>query len=292
MTPLGMQELFTHGYVLIDPLNFPAAIFSVPVPMLRCTPSSLANIDELMPRLVNVERLASAQRNELIEFALDQAAYMRPPGICAWLIPACTESELVRHLASYLIAPTPGGNDVLWRYFDPRVFSLAMLMFLKQQRDSLLCLISEWRFIWCRQWWSVAGALQRPDPLFDHDAVRPTAAQWRVMARSALVAQILRRFDRRGAMPASTCLVFHQRVIQALDQAEQQYKLKDEGYLAEYAFLRARYGAAFVNHFRLVDEWRKLESGESSWPEIRDRLRPGDMQCLEEQLSALSYLED
>ncbi len=285
MTPVDLKVLFDHGYLLIEPANFPFDACSGTVPMLHCTPSALIKMDDLMPRLIKLEPLDHAQRSELIDIALEQAAYIRPPCICAWLLPACAEIDLVRHIGDYSIGRSPSGNRVLWRYFDPRVFSLMMQLFSQQQREALLSPISEWRFIWCRRWWRVSGAKRKPDRLFDHDVAHPSVAQWAVMARSGLIARTLMRLDKCGAMSAEGCLEAQHRVLQAIDQAEQRYKLKDDSYLGEYAFLQARYGTAFSSHFRLSDEWRKLESGESSWPDVRDRLRPSDIQRLEEQLT-------
>lgn len=233
-----------------------------------------------MPCLIDVAALSPAQQDGLGEVLLRELNGQRPPVVCAWLDCALDAKALSRHLARFLVGPGVDGVAVLWRYFDPRVFSLAMSMFSIEQTQALLGPVVEWRFPWCKRWWSVAGLGQEADPLLGITPAWPNEKQWCSFTNSALVASVLAKLQDAQApgdlLTDAACLRLQRGIDASIQDARQRLHLSDKDALMEYALHCARYGEEFHLHPKLAGAWGELVQERINWSELIDKLDQRD----------------
>jgi len=281
------SEVIRNGYLLIDASNIDDETFAEPLPMLRCTPGLLSNADDLMPRLIDVASLSPEQQDDVTLALLRETTGNRPPVICAWLDSSTDIDALARHVARFLVGPDSEGDSVFWRYYDPRVFSLAMTLFSPVQKEALLGPITSWRFPWCEHWWRVSGPGREIDPLGGCKSAWPTGKQWNSLNHSRLVAHVLLQMqivsNKQSAMLPSECLRCQRGIDIALINGEQHLKLTDADELAEYALYSVRYGDAFLRHPKLDTAWTDLVHGKISWSDLQALLDSDDHRVLNQQ---------
>jgi hypothetical protein len=283
------------GWLLLDTSNLDDGTFAEAPPMLRCTPAALTQSDALMPCLIDVAALPPAQQDGLGEILLRELSGCRPPAVCAWLdcAPGIDADALARHLTRYLVGPGSGGAAVFWRYFDPRVFALAMHLFSTDQAAALIGPVVAWRFPWCRRWWSVSGSGREADPLQGVKPAWPGAEQWRSLDHSDLLARVLSKMidlhESAGPPTNSTCLRWQRNIDAAMLFAKLKLGMTDKDDLAEYALHCVRYGEAFRRHPKLASAWTELAQGRGNWSELVATLDHTDYQLLDEdaQLQAI-----
>jgi len=277
-------EVIRNGYLLIDASNIDDETFAEPLPMLRCTPGTLTNADELTPRLIDVAALAPTLQDEVTALLLRETDSDTPPVVCAWLQSSLDADALARHIARFLVGPGPDGNTVFWRYYDPRVFSLAMALFAPAQKEALLGPITEWRFAWCQHWWSVAGPGREIYPLGGHKPAWPSAKQWLSLDHSQLIARVLLQIhELQGSFTAADAIRYQREADLALINAKQHLKLNEDHELVEYALQSVRYGDAFKRHPKLDIAWTELAQGNTNWSDLRAMLDHNDYQKLNQQ---------
>jgi hypothetical protein len=272
------------GYLLIDPLNIDPDRFDATLPTLRCTPPSLANADALTPRLVDLAALSPEQLASVRRMIAEENLDLVPPVLCAWLGSTLPIEALARHIARFLVGPDADGRQVMWRYYDPRVFSLAARILSDEQRRMLVGAVDLWRFPWCGRWWSVEGPGQVVQPLDSGMAAWPTPEQWSRLNQSALITRVLRELpDIRPPFSDAQCLRYQSEIGLSLIHARQELDLKDNDDLTQYALACARYGDRFRRHPKLATAWSALARGEIGWPTLRDMLSDDEYRTLEIQ---------
>lgn len=253
------------GYLLLDAATVDASRFSLPLPMLRCTPPSLSAADALMPRLIELASLSPEQRDSLLAPLIAETAQQRPPVVCAWLDCPLPGEALARCIASGLIG-MERGRRVMWRYFDPRVLSLAMHCLSQAQRQALLGPIAEWRFPWCGRWWSVRGS--GPGAPGDSAAAWPSEAQWNSLAHADILNTVLIQLQRqRPPLSDQQCLDYRDAIDRSLLYAKDTLRLSDADDLGEYALLCALHGDA-LRHRALDAAFTDLAQGRRQWSEV------------------------
>ncbi|WP_061937801.1 DUF4123 domain-containing protein [Collimonas pratensis] len=277
-------EVIRNGYLLIDASNIDDETFAEPLPMLRCTPGALANADDFTPRLIDVAALSLAQQADATAAMLRETDGDRPPAICAWLNSTFDADTLKRHIARFLVGPGSDGGSVFWRYYDPRVFSLAMALFAPAQKEALLGPVTEWRFAWCRHWWSVAGPGRETDPLGGFKPAWPTDKQWSSLDHSELIAAVFAHIhDIRGPLSPVDILGYQREIDLALAGGRQYLKLTEFDELIEYTLLSVRYGDAFLRHPKLNSAWTDLAQGKINWIDLQNLLDHNDYHKLNQQ---------
>lgn len=286
LTILPPGEPIRSGYLLVDASNLEDETFAEALPMLKCTPATLAQSEQLMPLLIDVAALSSAQQDGLSAVLVHELDGQRPPVVCAWLDCPLEAKALARHLTRFLVGPGPKGALVFWRYFDPRVFSLAVSLFSTEQIQALLGPVVEWRFPWCQRWWSVSGPGLEADPLLGITPAWPNEKQWCSFEDSApiacVLAELLDTQETRGRAADATCLCLQRGINVSMQDAKQRLFLSDKDELMEYALHCARYGEEFQLHPKLATAWGELKQGELSWSELIAQLNPNDYRLLDE----------
>jgi len=272
------------GFLLVDASNIDDETFAQSLPMLRCTPGTLTNADDLTPRLIDVAALTPGQQDDVTIALLRETSGDKPPVICAWLESPLDVDALAQHIVRFLIGPGSEGSPVFWRYYDPRVFSLAMALFLPAQKEALLGPITEWRFPWSQHWWTVPGPGHEIDPLGGRKPAWPTSNQWASLDHCDLIASVLVRMrDTQKNFSPSEALRYQRLADLALIAGKQHLKLADADELIEYALYSVRYGDAFLRHPKLDTAWNALADGTTNWAGLRDLLDHNDYRQLNQQ---------
>lgn len=270
------------GYLLVDMATFPRNL-GVAMPRLeRCSPPGLTNVEHLMPCLIYLDELSPEQRTELANLFSDQVASGSSPSICGHLISALPLQDLARYLSRFLIGAGPGGEQILWRYFDPRVLSLLPRIYSAGQVNALLAPIQSWDFAWCRRWWRLERTADIRDALSLYEQVWPDEAHWQYLKHTRLLTSVLSKMELET--PAADLLERQGTVLAHLVEGEARLRLSDED-LAEYASWCTRYGRAFRYHYKLDDAWTALERGQISWQALLDQLNAHDLERLNAALT-------
>lgn len=280
--PLPLDPIRT-GYLLIDPCNLDEHSFREPIPMLHCAAAALTNSDGVMPRLIDVAALTPAQQDGLAEVLAEELRGERTPLVCAWLHCRLDAVALARHINRFLVGPGADGGDVLWRYYDPRVFALAVSLFYETQTEALLGPILEWHFPWCGHWWSVTGPGVEVAPLKGAMPAWPDASQWASLAHCAPLSAAMGQLqDRYGVLPAEACRDRLHEVDALMLAAKSRLHLSDKDDLIGYALMNVRYGTAFRDHPKLALAWDELAQGRIHWWDLTALLDQNDYRAMSE----------
>jgi hypothetical protein len=286
-TPTGPIR---RGYLLLDASNVDDETFDDLVPMVPCTPVLLSQSEHLMPRLIDVAALSSAQQDGLGDVLVRELNGNRPPVVCAWLdspldAEVANAKTLKRHLTRYLVGRDPVGDTVFWRYFDPRVFSILMNVFSAEQTQALLGPVRQWRFPWCRRWWSVSGTGLEPDLLLGNKPAWPSKNQWSNVENSELITSVFMRLQ--DTLPANqqltdvACLQLQKTIHTTIQNARKYLHLDDQDALTEYALHVVRYGDDFRQHPKLASAWDELAQRRTNWSATISRLEDSDYRLLD-----------
>ncbi|WP_444848477.1 DUF4123 domain-containing protein [Duganella caerulea] len=266
--------------MLLDVCNLPPEFNCEPLKMIFCVPPELTNNQDLMPCLISVEVLSLAQLEQVIEIFRQQQAAQHPFTICAWLDCDLSIEELAVHIASFLSGLGPDGTSIFWRYFDPRVFSITMHLFTRQQRTALLGPIKNWWFTWCGNWWLVKGGADEADRLTSFQTGWPTVEQWPSILQSRVLHRVLAKYFLNSEPTALECLRYLKSSIEYLKDGALTLGLADEDDQFEFAYLCVRYGEAYRRHPKLIEGWILLQQGKISWTALRLQLGQADFDRL------------
>ena len=268
-----------RGFLLIEP----ATLVHVPdlkrFGMRACTPRVLAHREELMPRLLDIKSLAADMRETVTGYWLDEIETERPPVVCAWIDSDADVDTLAEHIARYLVGPGTNGQSVFWRYYDPRVLSLTLAIFDAAQRHALLGPIKNWQFAWAGHRWSVPGPGVSSDALEGYVPAWPRPEQWPRVDRSDVAVRVLNRL---AAMPIEEVERLPGKFDRTFCDVVQRGVTMGVDDLADYTWHCLRYGAAFEQHPAIVSAWTALSRRDTTWPDVKARLTPGDFQHFEQ----------
>lgn len=252
------------GYLLVDVLNLQDIVLGDDQ-LVPCIPSALTNSQELMPCLVDIAKLSAAQHEAMMDIFREQAAGEHPFAICAWLECELEIDELAEHLARFLFVQNCDGAKVLWRYYDPRVFSLTNTLFSDAQRAALLSPIKRWRFTWCRNWWSVSQENINDNDYLEFQKGWPNLNQWFYLQKSRLINKILSALGTENKLAPEVCLKYQQKIMSYLDESLNVLNMTDEDDQSEFVYLCVKYGSAYRRHPGLRIAWDRLTKHEISW---------------------------
>ncbi|PCE26084.1 hypothetical protein BWP39_16295 [Paraburkholderia acidicola] len=273
---------FTHGYALIEPTTIGFAPYLRTLTLHSCTPLILAHRDELMPKLIDVASLEPDQQVALTELWREEPDPDRPPVVCAWIDSDWPLAELVRHIAHYLIGPGADGRPVLWRYYDPRVLSLALVVLKPSQRNALLQPMRTWQFAWGGHKWQIAGPALPVPEAGDPASGWPTPEQWVRIDRSEIVTKVLHRLPVLSPEEVRNLPGLLDRILADVAVRGGLSNLDD---LTDYSLCCLHYGQAFADHPKLQEVWPALARHEVSWAEAKTCLTDADYRGLAERAS-------
>ncbi|UXU85863.1 DUF4123 domain-containing protein [Burkholderia sp. S-53] len=274
---VDVREPLTHGFLLIEPATLIEAPALAELDMRPCTPRVLAHREELMPRLIALAELDEQARAAATDVWQAEPHAERPPVVCAWLDSDDGIDVLAEHVARYLVGPGVDGKPVFWRYYDPRVLTLALTVLEPAQRQALLGPIRTWQFAWAGHRWAMRGPGIAADALEGHVPAWPTAEQWLRLNRSEVMTQVLNRLPVPSVDDAALLPSELDRIL----SDAMRHGLTDDDALTDYAWHCVKYGPAFERHPTLVDGWPLLAAGEITWPDIVMRFTPDDFASLE-----------
>ncbi len=211
------QEVVTTGFLLVEPATLAHVPDLASLDMRACTPRVLAHREELMPRLIDLAALDLEGQRIATKRWQEEPEVDRPPAICAWIDSAADIDTLAEHVARYLVGPGEGGRPVFWRYYDPRVLSLTLVVFDPSQRLALLGPVREWCFAWAGHRWRSAGLGADFVPLDDQASGWPRPDQWPRINRSEIADRIRRRLPTLSVEQAAQSPAALDQILCSLD---------------------------------------------------------------------------
>jgi hypothetical protein len=278
----------TSGYLLVDASNYPRSLDCEPLPICRCIPADLTNIADLLPGLIDIGVLDAHQLQIVREILVLQTAGKHAWTICGVLRTDVGIEKLAEHIGGLLSVIDDEDRHVLWRFFDPRVFSLMISTFSIQQKATLLGPIREWCFAWRQRWWTVMGDVTKCVRPFDFDVELPTREQWPILRLSRLIDQVLLQLERESPMTSVDCLRAQQSTIIYLTEASAELNLTEAEDLIDFAYLGMKYGAALRSDLNLIGAKANLASGKLSWSVFRNAFNSVYSQDFEKGSSSIT----
>lgn len=273
------------GYILIEPSNLPTRSHRLLDKTHPCVPPLLWAAELSMPRLLRLDKLASAERRLVSELIQQEASEQYPPVICAWLQSDIRTEELADSIARLIYGLAPNGDTVLWRYYDPRVFILTAHVFSDVQGDVLLGKVERWIFPWRRQWWSVNRSKPFIPSPADLDTGWPTIAQWNVLLRSRLFHQMHARLHDEGKS-TSRCIDELNESVQVFQETANYIHLGSDELRAEFTYLATRYRKAFRASHELLPRHAQLRRQEITLHQMIESITPQDVALMAARLFA------
>jgi hypothetical protein len=275
------QQPLSSGYLLLETTTLAYEPTIRSVPRTPCVHAALAHQGELMPALIDLAALDIQTQAELTQLACETQDG-QPPVVCAWIESLADTQTLAEHIARYLVGPNAAGQTVFWRYYDPRVFSLALAVLTDQQRNALLGPATAWRFIWAGYHWQVSGPGEAAPALDGYTPAWPQPNQWSRIDRSELVTRIIWQLE---PMSREQAAQLPSSIDRILTQGVEQAGLAEPDQLVDYALHCLQYGRAFAQHPKLADVWPALAKKQMDWADAKARLSPTDYQALGAQAS-------
>jgi hypothetical protein len=136
-------------YVITEPSNGELDFGDAPnaYRVGELVPSAKPELEGVAPVLMRLEH-ADRQLERVIEVAEIAQSSGRPPVVCAILESDVRADRLLEHLANTLLIARPGGgNAVVFRYYDPRVFGHLQWILDSVQLRALLGPVSQWKWL-------------------------------------------------------------------------------------------------------------------------------------------------
>jgi hypothetical protein len=282
--PFQLPSVLDTGYLLLEPSNLPTEACEGLPEMRACVPSFLWKAQASMPRLLGLSNLAPAQREIVCRMLEYEESERHPPVVCAWLQSDGDIEELAKYVARNILGAGLDGQQVIWRYYDPRVFVLAAHLYTDEQRHALLGVIDTWMFRWRGQWWAVRPERPFVPSPYDLDRAWPTAPQWELLSQSETFHRLYKRLSMIRSSPHE-CLDELAHSITAFNETA---RYRHEGSVsdrAEFTFLSIRYRRAFRTYHRLISSWDRLHKKEITLKEMLAVLEPQDMDCLDSMIN-------
>ncbi|PTB21095.1 hypothetical protein C9I57_10315 [Trinickia symbiotica] len=266
----------THGFLLIEPATMSYEPILQTLAMHPCTPRALTHREELMPRLVDLTSLEPDQQEWVSDIWRGEATAHRPPVICAWLDSEGDVDELAGHIARYLVGPGEDGRPVFWRYYDPRVLSLALAVLDPTQRTAVLGPVTDWQFAWAGHHWRVSGPGTLADDMDGHVPAWPRPDQWPRINCSEIAASVVARLS---VMSVEEAVRLPAELDRIFSEVARRGWLRNADALIDYAWHCLRYGQALEQHPAVVEVWSALVRGEVAWRDVKAQLTLDDFRA-------------
>ncbi|AOJ35783.1 hypothetical protein [Burkholderia metallica] len=291
--------LANGGFLLVDPDAFSDVDMIAALNPTRCSPTNWGKDPAGLPAIVDLGRCDEWQIAWLAavldaEHANRKHTPLMAAGIGAYIDASASLDALVEHIAGLLLVlpvnrhgnRSPGG--ALWRFFDPRVFAHLCWMLDSDTLDELVGPVSSWSFPWLDGWFRFDVKVrhadenrQAPVVLFEARAGefrRIDAAVWARAQRIASINRVVACLDNPEELDWPQRVAIASRIESALTAAEHRLHWRDRDDCVRYAEYAVRYGAAFLDHPKLVDCWARLETRAASmgWADVMALLTPDE----------------
>jgi hypothetical protein len=299
------------GYLLLDPDAFPDSRQVAQLHPTVCRPTNWGQDTTGLPVLVSLARCDSWQTKWLRDFLEAEHGNSRYTplmrhGICAHIETDVGIDELAVHLANeMLVLPiSKDGNRTLgaalWRFFDPRVFANLCWMLEAAHLKALVGPVAKWTFPWLGTTYVVdlvadeflAGkteqAFLRPERIAGCAPI--DIGVWERAQRISNINQVLMRLRFRAEPSWGQRAAFARSAETALADAAHRLHWGHTEDLVLYADHVVRYGAAFVEHHKLVACWAQIAERAANMrcADVIALLAPDEYAALAAQATALS----
>ncbi len=275
----GWQPPLHEGYVLLEPSNRPHFIEDQCLIGIPCIPFGMGKIEHLMPQLIDL-RNASESDGELIQdLCLAELEHTRPPYVCAWIRSELSGDDLAAVLAERLVG-TNAGRRLIWRYYDPRVTSLAHRVLTSEQRDALFHGIQHWLLPWSGTWWRVEGGQHPSDSFRNPDQSWPTPDQWAIFSSCEIIHRVHTEICARKSVEEKDPARMQHAIVSGMREAAAKLRLMEPVHQVEYARLLVLFGDSFKLHRVLEGLFEKVADGHMKWPEFRGLVDEDELERL------------
>lgn len=179
--------LAAHRYALIAAEHgeqLPAGISATPVAR-----HVLADSVDLMPKLVDLDRLTDSQRVELIVGMQTGTASGGSLFVSALLASEATTQQIESHIAAIQVCRGPNGNRAWLRVHDPRVWLHLPRIFGDGAMRSIFGPITQWSVCFGGKW----IATRLADNTLPRTARPVTAVEWAALERIGVINRVLAR---------------------------------------------------------------------------------------------------
>lgn len=261
-------KLPTQGFVLLEPSNRPHFIDDGSFIGKPCVPFGMEKIEHLMPQLIDLQTISEADGELLQDLCATELAQNRPPYVNAWISSERSSEDLAALVAAPLVGSS-GGLRLIWRYYDPRVLSLAFNVLASNQYEALFHGIQRWVMPWSGHWWKTDGTQDRSRGFDRADQAWPSPDQWTTFSNSQLIHRVHTEICARRVLEPKTLPATQQAIVIGMREAATRFRLGEPVQQAEYARLLVLFGEAFKHHRLLEGSREKLANGQMNWPEFR-----------------------
>lgn len=243
-----------HQYALINPLQIDRRI-ALLWPCEPIVPKELLGQEHLLPYLLKPGEMTPDARlvalEETVQYARDHG---RSP--FSALLKCDAGSHQVRnHLARMMVRKFEG-EQMLFRYYDPRVWNALKWMLSPSQLDALLGPVKSWTALA-----SQGGRWQSYESKgHNKDAPQPTSDQLHAISSLASVNRVIERLRQEGEGTEDTAL--SKRVFDEMERAR-EHGLMDSDDKEAYAFASVHQSPEIHNTHRYQEALRiaRLEPG-------------------------------
>lgn len=273
----------SKGYLLIEPSNLCSEQAELLLKSYACVPSFLWAAEDCMPRVLRLDILTQSEQKVVSQLLEQELSEQYAPVVCAWLESNSVAEDLADSIGKFIFGRALDGTQVVWRYYDPRIFILVASLFTEEKTNALLGPIERWTFPWGRRWWCI----QRTRPYFssidDLQLGWPAHADWEFLNKSRLFHLLHVRLQTDITLKASRLDELNCSLA-AYRETAKYLHLDDDEKRAEFAYFSTRYGRIFRENYELIPYWIKLRNKEITLHEFLENISLNEVQLMDRRL--------
>lgn len=280
MVKLEHRLLFTHSFALLNPLQVEAALWS-DLATTPIVPNKIKVQAELMPRLFTLRGMSDDTCSNLLERARRHEKYSRQPFFSALLFSDADTVAVAAHLSRRLLGDAPDGSHVLFRYFDPRVFSHLKWLLDTSQMALLMGRVTRW------SWRNAAGDWEQHERVGAPSALSRlhlTPEQSSSLRRLGLLNKTLDQL-KRVAPGIALDDRLAKRADALLHEAHAQHRLTDAADRRLYAEQAIVFHPAIHTHPQLLQRLARTREATTSYIGACRDLTPTTLRALAAELA-------
>jgi len=254
-----------YDYAIVDRAGLASEPWHDEMPLIPLVPKVLRSDAEKMPALLALKSLKKPHL-ALLDSNLEEAE--KKPFVnfmsCLLILRSGTEEKsIIHHLMAHLVLHTPQ-DDVLLRYYDPRVFPHLWEILRPSQMLSLYGPVKVWAFRFQNEW--VGQRAPRSETVKQYWSV--TAEQREKLDRVMLINEILALRKMKMDRPWYDVEEYEDARIKvgaALERARRDYGLRAESDLTQFALDTLAYGENFHLHPRIRGLLQEMQKKRMSY---------------------------
>lgn len=274
------------GYLLIEPSNLSAELKELLPVTHPCVPPFLWAAEESMPRLLRLDNLTHSEQEVVSQLLEQEKSEQYPPVVCAWLQTDSGTEELANCVARFINGTGEDSREVIWRYYDPRVFILTAYLFSEQKGNALLGNVQRWNFPWRRQWWCVQRTLPFVPSTADLALGWPESSHWDLLSKSRQFFRLHARLHMYCPLSEQCLDELNDSIAAFLETASYLHREDDEQ-RSEFAYISTRYGTIFRECHELIPSWEKLRKREITLQQMMSSITSADINIMERRINEI-----